>query len=186
MSPDNANTSLAETFEDPFDPEDGSPAPTPRPGSQTERRGTPPVRLNSPGSDGEPRPLPPLPPSLRSSVQGRPESSSGLSDAAERRSSARRTLPSPPRAAGVSKSDILNMRDSSMSLEDRLRLMGIQDSPPRVPSPEKRSFMYDIMLNGGRPKMTFKSLESLVNRSCAKSRAGTLTKRMTKIAILQI
>lgn len=123
MSPDNANTSLADTFEDPFDGREGSPMPTATPNQKRPDM----YRSNSTNSDGSSRPLPPLP--GNSDTRGRRESSVGLSAAAERVSSAQRSLPSPPRAAAISKAEILGMRDASMSLEDRLRLMGLQDSP---------------------------------------------------------
>ncbi|KAF1809171.1 DUF1709-domain-containing protein [Eremomyces bilateralis CBS 781.70] len=65
-------------------------------------------RTDSIGSDGSSRPLPALP---------------NLST---------RSLPSPPRAAAISKSDILGMKESAMSLEDRLRLMHIKDTQPET------------------------------------------------------
>lgn len=143
MSPDAANTSLADTFEDPFDNGNNSPMPSARPGASRHS----PFRNDSMNSDGESRPLPPLP--GLSPTRERRESSVGLSAAAERASGSQKAITSPPRAAAVSKSDILNMRDSSMSLEDRLRLMGIDDgrderlsipslSPKRSPSKSKK------------------------------------------------
>ena len=86
--------------------------------------------INSDGSES--RPLPPLPPipGLSSPTgKSRRESAGSLSAAAERVGSTQRLLPSPPRPAAVSKSEILSMRDDTMTLEDRLRLMGLQDSP---------------------------------------------------------
>ncbi|KAF2204274.1 DUF1709-domain-containing protein [Delitschia confertaspora ATCC 74209] len=117
MTPDVADTSLADTFEDPFS------------GDERGRHG-------SITSDGSSRPLPPLPstPMETNKDRCRRDSSIGLSAAAERASGAHRSLPQPPRAAGVSKSDILNMRDGSMSLEDRLRLMGIEDRQTTTPT----------------------------------------------------
>ncbi|KAF2086558.1 DUF1709-domain-containing protein, partial [Saccharata proteae CBS 121410] len=115
MSPEAADTSLADTFEDPFD------------GKDTED----PSHDTSAISDGESRPLPPLP-----GVFGhaRRRSSTGLSATAERVSSAQRSLPTTPRAAGVSKSEILSMRNSSMTLEDRLHLMGLHGSREGTPT----------------------------------------------------
>ena len=118
MSPENANTQLADTFEDPFNPDHlGQQTPSKSQRERSESR-----RTDSLNSDGGHRPLPALP-------SGTPRrESGGLSAAAERVHSAHRSLPTPPRAAQVSKSEILSMKDSKMSLEDRLRLMGINDS----------------------------------------------------------
>jgi hypothetical protein len=118
MSPEVANNTLANTFEDPFS-DDGQGPSTP-----SEQWNA--YRHASVNSDSDPRPLPPVPGFLQSN--SRPGSASGLASVAERVQAAHRSLPTPPRAAAVSKSDILGMKkDSSLSLEDRLRLMGIED-----------------------------------------------------------
>lgn len=132
MSPEAANTSLADTFDDPFDGKESSPPPTARPNAQRPEQ----VRKHSNASDSEQRPLPPLPPIQGSpDIRGRKESSNGLSAAAERASSAHRSLPSPPRiGATITKSDILSIGRNSMSLEDRLQLMGIQGSREATPT----------------------------------------------------
>ena len=114
MSPEVADTKLADTFEDPFSPS--------RKNNFAERG---PRRTDSLNSEGNSRPLPALPSGL---LQERRDSG-GLAAAANRAHNAQRSLPVPPRPASVSKTDILNMGDTSMTLEDRLRLMGIQDSP---------------------------------------------------------
>lgn len=120
MSPEAANTQLADTFEDPFDPDHIGLTPS-------KPHGLGPRRTDSLNSDGSHRPLPALP-------NDTPQrESSGLSAAAERVHSAHRSLPSPPRGAQISKSDILGMKHSKMSLEERLRLMGISDSSNDVP-----------------------------------------------------
>ncbi|KAF2180684.1 DUF1709-domain-containing protein [Zopfia rhizophila CBS 207.26] len=124
MSPEAANTSLADTFDDPFDGRESSPMPTARPNGVAKTNGS---RHGSTNSEGESRPLPPLPGMQAHNDRRRRDSSIGLSAAAERASGARRSLPQPPQAAGVSKSDLLNMREGSMSLEDRLRLMEIEE-----------------------------------------------------------
>ncbi|KAJ4363660.1 Bud site selection protein bud4 [Neocucurbitaria cava] len=122
MSPEAANTSLTDLYDDVFDARDNSPMPTARPNGVTDRS-----RLGSTNSDGESRPLPPLPGLQSHDERRRRDSSIGLSAAAERASDVRRSLPQLPMAAGISKSDLLNMRESSMSLEDRLRLMNFDD-----------------------------------------------------------
>ncbi|EKG10875.1 hypothetical protein MPH_11877 [Macrophomina phaseolina MS6] len=132
MSPEAANTSLADTFDDPFDGKESSPPPTAAPNSQRPEQ----ARKHSNTSDSEQRPLPPLPPTQGSpDMRGRRESLNGLSAAAERASSAHRSLPSPPRiGATISKSDILSIGRNSMSLEDRLQLMGIHGSREATPT----------------------------------------------------
>jgi hypothetical protein len=118
MSPETANTELADTFEDPFDPDHlGQQTPSKFQRERSESR-----RTDSLTSDGGHRPLPALP------KENPRRESGGLCAAAERVHIAHRSLPTPPRAAQVSKSEILSMKDSKMSLEDRLRLMGIHDS----------------------------------------------------------
>ncbi|KAF1961801.1 DUF1709-domain-containing protein [Byssothecium circinans] len=113
MSPGAADTSLVDNYDDVFDDRDKSPMPN---GSS---------RHGSTASDGESRPLPPLP-GIQAQDGHRRDSSVGLSAAAER-ASGRRSLPLPPQAAGFSKADLLNMREASMSLEDRLRLMNFEN-----------------------------------------------------------
>ena len=133
MSPDAANTSLADTFEDPFDGRENSPMPTARPNALSKPSSS---RNNSFASDGESRPLPPLPGMEPKKDRRRRNSSIGLSNAAERASDNQRSLPQLPQAPGISKSDIMNMREASMSLEDRLNLMGLQDRDTDTPTQE--------------------------------------------------
>lgn len=117
MSPEAANTSLIDNYDDVFG-RDSSPMANAYPNGRVNNS-----RNGSTASDGESRPLPPLP---GMQAQGRRDSSVGLSAAAERAGS-RRSLPQLPPAAGISKADLLNMREGSMSLEDRLRLMNFDD-----------------------------------------------------------
>lgn len=136
MDPDAAHP-LGDDPEDPFNGRDASPPPTARPNSQRLEHS----RNHSNTSDTEQRPLPPLPPMSSSpDPRGRRGSDNGLSSAAERASSAHRSLPSPPRIGGasISKSDILNMGRNSMSLEDRLNLMGLQGSREATPTPHDK------------------------------------------------
>jgi hypothetical protein len=122
MSPEAANTSLTDLYDDVFEGRDDSPMPSARPNGTTNG-----ARHGSTNSEGESRPLPPLPWMQAHAEERRRDSSAGLSAAAERVSDARRSLPSLPQPAGISKSDLLNMREVSMSLEDRLRLMSFDD-----------------------------------------------------------
>ncbi|KAK4949219.1 Bud site selection protein bud4, partial [Elasticomyces elasticus] len=124
MSPEMARTDLVYDEDDVFDERaDNTPA------TPTKSRPSP-VRSESVNSDGDARPLPPLPDSSKLKMERR--MSAGLAATAERVSSAQRSLPSPPRPASVSKSDILKMRESSLSMDDRLRLMNFGDVAPAV------------------------------------------------------
>ncbi|KAJ5815575.1 hypothetical protein N7474_007352 [Penicillium riverlandense] len=79
-------------------------------------------RVESLDSNGDPRPLPPLPSVNRLSGSG-PTSPSRLAAAFELGSGAQRILPAPPSPASYSKSDL----GGRMSLEERLRLMMLQE-----------------------------------------------------------
>ncbi|KAI8942232.1 hypothetical protein NX059_000315 [Plenodomus lindquistii] len=132
MSPDAANTSLTDLYDDVFDQPQSSPmTPAHTNGAVNE------ARRGSTQSDGESRPLPPLP--GMQLPERRRDSSVGLSAAAERVSDARRTLPSPPKAPGISKADLLNFRESSMSLEDRLRLMNVDENRTNTSTPTQET-----------------------------------------------
>jgi hypothetical protein len=139
MSPEAANTSLVDTYDDVFDARDNSPMPTARPNSAAKANSS---RHGSTASDGDSRPLPPLPGMMDSSDGIRRRDSNGLQAAAER-ASGRRSLPQLPPAAGFSKADLLNMREGSMSLEDRLGLMNFDDerniSTPTQESHDKKT-----------------------------------------------
>ena len=124
MSPDNAKTELAQHEEDVFDGEYGSPAPSARPGPMDYRPHQ--TSVNSIDSNGQPRPLPPLPPAQQQKIP-QSESDNSLSGTVERISSGQRFLPPPPQAPGVSKSEIRRMSGGSLSMDDRLRLMMLQD-----------------------------------------------------------
>ncbi|KAL2357963.1 GTP binding protein-like protein Bud4 [Cryomyces antarcticus] len=148
MSPDAANMALVDQLDDVFDSTEANVLPNTAPSTPNMER---PMfsRADSTTSDGEPRPLPPLPASQAASARKSRRDSTGLTAAAERASSAQRSLPSPPRPASVSKLDILRMRESSVSLDDRLRLMSDQatdkeenESPQQSEKAERRaSFM---------------------------------------------
>jgi hypothetical protein len=130
MSPDVANTDLVREEDDTFDRDYGSPEPTAQPGPMDRRPHQ--TSLTSVDSNGQARPLPPLP-NMSTSGPGSP-----LSGTLERISSGQRSLPSPPPAAGVSKSDIRRISGGGISLEDRLKLMMLQDQTKDKTEAEKQ------------------------------------------------
>lgn len=125
MSPDSANDELVSGDEDPFT-DHGSPSPDaqPVPNSEGGHRDS---RIDSLGSDGDKRPLPPLPYAKYEEKSPRLSSPSKLSAAFELASGGQRVLPSPPRPATYSKTDIVGSTRPSMTLEDRVRLMMLQE-----------------------------------------------------------
>ena len=84
-------------------------------------------RTDSTTSNGDHRPLPPLPGMGPGQLtRSHSSSSNGLSATAERMLGAHRSLPSPPPAA-TTKSEIQNIGNGKMTLEERLRLMMLSD-----------------------------------------------------------
>ena len=150
MSPAIANDDLAATMEDPFDEIQSSPAPTAKPTSSDLRMS--PTRTDSINSNGERRPLPPLPAlGLPMFPRARSDSNNSLSATAERINNSARNLPSPPRPASISKADLQQMGASSMPLEERLQLMMIQEAEKsRNPAEEQRERR--LRRGGGRDK----------------------------------
>lgn len=131
MSPDTARTDLVDEYDDVFEDRGrGSPSPTANP-QQGQRPSL--LRADSIASDASDfRPLPPIP-GFASPRRGRNESPRGLAMAAERASSLQRGFQStPPRAASVSKDEILRMREATMNLEDRMSLMALQETLAEV------------------------------------------------------
>lgn len=127
MSPASANEDLAAHVENPFGGTESSPAPAALASLAVDARVSP-SRTNSINSNSERRPLPPLPAlGMPTFSRARSNSASGLDATAERAGGAQRILPSQPRPASVSKSDIHEMVRTSISLEDRIRLMMTQD-----------------------------------------------------------
>ncbi|PLB47114.1 putative GTP binding protein [Aspergillus steynii IBT 23096] len=128
MSPSNANEGLVKEDEDPFTEDDESESGDVQPSSRQEMPATH-SRVESMDSNEERRPLPPLPAAGGASFSPRPSSPGKLAAAFERGSGggSQRVLPSPPGPATYSKADITDLSHTSMSLEDRLRLMMIQE-----------------------------------------------------------
>ncbi|KAL3467252.1 hypothetical protein BJX64DRAFT_249107 [Aspergillus heterothallicus] len=124
MSPETANDELVKEDEDPFTSE-GSHSPEPRPSSR-QMAPAKHSRVESLDSNGERRPLPPLPAIQGLSFAQRAPSPDKLAAAFELGSGGQRHLPAPPGPASYSKSDISELGRGSMSLEERLRLMMIQ------------------------------------------------------------
>ncbi|RDL38119.1 putative Bud site selection protein BUD4 [Venustampulla echinocandica] len=125
---------MSGSFDDPFDGPEGSPMPDARPSSSLGRTAA--TRNDSLNSNGDHRPLPPLPGMNRPARSGS-TSSVGLSAAAER--AIMRNLPSPPPPASISKSDLQGINGGKMSLEERLQLMMIQDDDkPKTAAEQQR------------------------------------------------
>lgn len=126
MSPSNMNEALVKEEEDPFTEDEENHSPDPRPSSAQglSRRHS---RVESLDSNGERRPLPPLPNGTPQPAAQRPTSPGKLTAAFERGTAGQRVLPSPPAAASYTKSDITGRNYASMPLEERLRLMMIQE-----------------------------------------------------------
>lgn len=139
MSPAVANDDLAAHVDDPFERDQRSPAPVANPSSAVDARSSP-TRTDSINSDGERRPLPPLPASgLPVLPRARADSNTSLNATAERASSAQRNIPGPPSPPSSTKAEIQGMSGCSMSIEDRLRLMMIQDEEkPKTAAEEQR------------------------------------------------
>ncbi|KAI1842297.1 hypothetical protein JX266_011465 [Neoarthrinium moseri] len=95
-------------------------------------------RTDSSTSSGEHRPLPPLPGMGHQRTQS--NSSNGLSATADRMLGSQRGLPSPP-PASASKSEIQNIGNGKMSLEERLKLMMLSDeTSPKASDQSAKSF----------------------------------------------
>lgn len=139
MSPAAANHDLARHEEDPFSGEYGSPEPHAKPNTTNDLRQHQ-SSMTSVDSNGERRPLPPLP-GLAAPLFSRERSGSNNSepDTTDHVSSLQRMLPSPPTPASTSKPETKAMGgDRSMSLEDRLNVMMLQDQDTDQSEAEKQ------------------------------------------------
>ena len=128
MSPDEARMDLVDAKDDVFDgnqeEEEGEEEATQRLAIFGQSSDT---RVASDGSESS-RPLPPLPGFMR---RDRRDSNELLVSAAERAAHSPRNLPSPPKRASCSKDEILQMTArSSLTLQDRLQLMGGHEDRP--------------------------------------------------------
>lgn len=151
MSPDRATDDLASTFEDPFETRKPSPTETIQPQAEEVRALS---RSDSRTSNGESRPLPPLPPPpALGATRERSASNSSLQATAERVATAQRNFPTPPRPASISKAELQGIGASSMSLEDRLRLMMLQDEEksPAAKSPAEEQRERRLRRAGSSP-----------------------------------
>ena len=118
---------ISRNEDDPFVDARSSPAPTVQPSTSSNPRASP-TRTDSLNSNGERRPLPPLPAlEAPSFPRARSDSTNSLQATAERLTLSQRVLPTPPRPASITKADLQGMGGKSMSIEERVRLMMIQD-----------------------------------------------------------
>ena len=151
MSPAIANDDLAAHVENPFDGEHSSPAPSAEPSSAADARPSP-TRTDSVNSNGERRPLPPLPALSKPLFpRARSDSESSLAATAERVNHTQRTSPSPPRPASISKSEIHGMGGCSMPIEERLRLMMLQDEEKPQTAAQEQQEQRERRLRRGSP-----------------------------------
>lgn len=125
-SPETARTELVDDFDDVFDDGAAGSPPLSATPSRMLREPQISVRSESVTSDDSIRPLPPLPPVA--SPGHSHKASDSLTAGAERASSAQRTLPSPPGPTSVSKSELLRIGGTTMSLEDRMNLLSVHGS----------------------------------------------------------
>lgn len=177
MSPGAANASLADDYDDVFDDREMSPLPNARPNLTGQQNRS---RHGSTTSDGESRPLPPLPGAQGYDEHRRRDSSVGLSAAAERASN-RRSLPQLPQSGGFSKEDLLNMREGSMSLEDRLRLMHVEDDRDlSTPTQEDQGKKLELGV-----EVEVAELEDVTVSDIAEDDDGPKTPRISRESILR-
>lgn len=114
---------------------DSSPMPESVPSPAASAR---PQHSRTDSSNSDHRPLPPLPGMGHTRSQS--GSSNGLSATAERMLGSPRSLPSPP-PASVSKSEIHNIGNGNMSLEERLKLMMLSDeTSPKAADSKTKTF----------------------------------------------
>ena len=152
MSPDVANEDLAAHVEDPFDGEQrSSPDPAARASPAVDARPSP-TRTDSANSNGERRPLPPLPAlGVPMFPRARSDSNSSLSNTVDRISSCQHVAPSPPRPASISKAEIQGMGGCSMTIEERLRLMMLQDEDKPQTAAEEQQDQRERRLRRASP-----------------------------------
>lgn len=138
MSPDTANDELTARVDDPFNGRRGSPAANARPSSAVEARSTP-VRTDSTDSSGEHRPLPPIPgynPDFSSHL--RSDSRNSLFGIVDRLEHGQRHPVSPPQPASMTKSEIQGMTASNMTIDERVKLMMVDEEDKKAAAEEQR------------------------------------------------
>ena len=138
MSPDTASDELTARVDDPFDGRRGSPAANARPTSAVEARSTP-IRTDSTDSSGEHRPLPPIPgynPDFSSHL--RSDSRNSLSGIVDRLEHGQRHPILPPQPASMTKSEIQGMTASNMTIDERVKLMMIDEDDKKAAAEEQR------------------------------------------------
>ncbi|KAI9830073.1 MAG: Bud site selection protein bud4 [Phylliscum demangeonii] len=136
MSPDAAMHYQVPEMSGVFDGDDRSPAPAEMPASLQGGQHAP-GRTDSNGSTASHRPLPPLP--AVNGPRSSPRSLMNLAGGAERRNSVSSLLRSPAGPAAVSKAEILDTSGCSLTLEQRMRLMFLQDSSGHEDSKDEPS-----------------------------------------------
>lgn len=124
MSPERAKDNLAAKVDDPFEMEGRSPSPTVAAFSAVDARLSP-TRTDSAASDGERRPLPPLPCGISAGTPSKDRLNRSTFLEANARTPRKEV--SPPRPASMSKAELQSLGGSSMPIEERLRLMMLQD-----------------------------------------------------------
>lgn len=117
-------------FDDPFGGPEGSPMPDAGLSLAVPAQNG--SRTGSMNSNGETRPLPPLP-GMGSSGRKDSNSPAGLSGSTDKLNAGHRSLPSPPAVGSFTRADIQSMSGSKMTLEERLQLMMIQDQDEEKP-----------------------------------------------------
>ena len=124
ISPAAPQFDTSQDIEDPFGADVGSPAPHSISAQVADKRPSP-SRTASEDSSTDQRPLPPLPGVGRG--QSHSNSSFGLSEVAQTHETNQRSLPSVPAPAVASGSDVVDMADQRMPLDERLRLLMLQE-----------------------------------------------------------
>ena len=152
MSPASANDELAVHVENPFDGQQpSSPGLVAQSSSAVDERPSP-TRTDSINSNGERRPLPPLPAlGFPTFPRARSDSNTSLSNTVDRISSSQHKSPSPPRPASISKAEIQGMGGCSMTIEERLRLMMLQDEDKPHTAADEQQEQRERRLRRGSP-----------------------------------
>ncbi|KAI1195942.1 DUF1709-domain-containing protein [Nemania serpens] len=147
------------------------------------------ARTDSSTSSGEHRPLPPLP----RMGDARPSSASpnGSSTTAEPMLSSPRILPSPP-PASAAKPEVHNIGNSTMSLEERLKLMMLSDeTSPKSADRSAKTFAEQqrerrMRRAGARDRITSSTSERELSRAHADDEADEADDTLADISALDM